>query len=295
MKLKFYIIGLLISIIAFFSCKTQKSASKVADSANSMLYKIEGKGIKPSYLFGTIHLIPQKDFELKEKVEEAFDDSEVLVLELDMDDPKMMREMMKLSLLPDSLSLDKLFSEEDYKTIDQELGKMGMNMKLFNKSKPLMIQQILMMQMLGEQLASFEQTFVTMAGKSNKEILGLEDVAFQMSVFDKIPYEEQVADIVTMVDKKEESLAFYEKMVEVYKTENANALYDLFDSDLYPMEPEEMDVMLHDRNKNWIPKIEEFAKKDKVFFGVGAGHLGGSEGVVNLLRKAGFTVTPVLD
>lgn len=295
MKLKSLLTTLFLCIFFFYSCKTQKSATKVADNAKSLLYKIEGKGIQPSYLYGTIHVLPQKDFNLKQKVANAIENTDLIVLELDMDDPSMMMDMMKYAMLPDSLSLDKIFSEEDLKKVDAELQQMGMNFQMLNKSKPLLIQQMLMMKMLGEQPASYEQTFIQMAAKSKKEILGLEDVAFQMSIFDKIPYADQAEDIMLMIDEPEKSMEMFEQMVEVYKTEDINALYELFADETYAMSTEELDIMIHERNKDWIPKIGEFAKKEKVFIGVGAGHLGGSQGVVNLLRKAGYSVTPVLD
>ena len=66
---------------------------------NSLLYKVEGDNIKTSYVFGTMHMMPKKDFLLEEKVKNAFTTSDLVVMELDMDDPGMQTEMMKYAML----------------------------------------------------------------------------------------------------------------------------------------------------------------------------------------------------
>ena len=53
------------------------------------------------------------------------------------------------------------------------------------------------------------------------------------------------------------------------------------------------ELLLVRRNENWIPVMERIMREGSAFFAVGAGHLGGPKGVVNLLRQAGYTVEPV--
>ena len=79
----------------------------------SLLWKIEGDNIQTSYLYGTIHLIPQGAFEINEKITGAFNSAEQIVLEIDMDDPAMQMKMMQNALMKDETTLDQLFSEED--------------------------------------------------------------------------------------------------------------------------------------------------------------------------------------
>ncbi|MEM8528993.1 MAG: TraB/GumN family protein [Bacteroidota bacterium] len=262
---------------------------------NSLLYKIEGKNIETSYLYGTIHILPQKDFVLSDRVKSAFEESELIVLELDMDDPNLQMDMMKGAMMTDGSTLDKLFSEEDYKQLDEALkAAMGMGVAPFNKMKPMLIASMLMTKYVGAQPASFEGTFIKMATEGEKEILGLETVAEQLAVFDAIPYQKQADDIAEMLDDEDAAKAVFEKMLKHYKAEEVDALYEIFE-EYYEENEAEMDVMLHDRNKNWIPKIGEYAADKSVFFGVGAGHLGGEEGVIELLRAAGYTVTAIVE
>lgn len=294
LKFRNFVFSLLLFAVAFYGCKTQKLATNGNAKTNSLLYKITGNDIEPSFLFGTIHVLPKANFELKGKVVNAFNNAEQIVLELDMDNPNMMAEMMQLSMLPDSLSIDKILNEADYNTINTELQKIGMSLQLLNKVKPLIIQQMIMMQFLGDEPASFENTFVAMAKANEQEVLGLETLAYQMGIFETVSYEDQLADIIEMINEGEKSGDMFTNMLDVYLSEDIEALYQMFGG-LYEMEDELIDVMLHNRNKEWISKITELAKQKETFFGVGAGHLGGKQGVVNLLKEAGYTVTPVVD
>lgn len=300
---QFYPISLFASLVFALLCSSSCSTSKVGVQQgssvaqtqledNSLLYKVEGQGIQPSYLFGTIHVLPQKDFVLKEKVKTAFNASELIVLELDMDDPGMQVEMMQNALMSNGQTLDKLFDAEHYKKLDDALKEtLGMGVAPFNSMKPFVVSSMLLMRYLGEQPASFEGSFIQMAQAGNKEILGLETVADQMQVFDDIPYEEQVDDIEEMLDNPTDASEGFALMVDTYKKEDIGALYEMMADQ---MESElQMELLLHKRNRDWIPKITEFAKTQSTFFGVGAGHLGGEQGVVTLLRKAGYQVTPI--
>lgn len=261
----------------------------------SLLYKIEGQGIQPSYLFGTIHVLPNKDFVMEDKVKEAFNETELLVLELDMDDPNMQAEMMSLAMMEGDNSIDKMLNESDYQKLDAALKSVaGVGLAPFNRMKPFLVASMLLSKYTGEQPASFEGTFVQMAMASKKEVLGLETPEEQLSIFDKISYQKQLDDIIEMLDDEEATKKLFEDMIQVYKSEDTEKMYSLF-TEYYDSEDEEIDLMLHDRNKNWIPKIGKIGKENSTFFGVGAGHLGGEEGVVNLLKEAGYTVTPIED
>jgi len=261
-------------------------------SANTLLWKIEGNGIKTSYLFGTIHMLPQKDFELKEKVKKAFNASEQIVMELDMDDPGLQMEMMQQMNMKEGHTLKALMKEEDYKKLDGILTKsMGAGVQMFNTMKPFVISSMLIQNFIEGQMASFEQTFVAMAKEKNKEVLGLETATEQLSIFDRIPYKDQVEDLSEMLNEEEKMKAIFADMIKWYKEEDYNRLYE-YTKD-YMDDAHELELMLGARNRSWIPKIGKLAKEKTTFFGVGAAHLGGEIGVLALLKDAGYQVTPV--
>ena len=270
---------------------TQVTAAQ--DTPNTLLWKVEGEGINTSYVFGTLHLLPQSDFLLKKKVENAFMETDLLVLELDMDDPGIQAETMKHASMKDGQTLDKLFTPEEYSAIDSELkGSVGVGLQMFNTFKPFVISAFFVATMVGEQPASFEGALVSMAQAQGNDVEGLETVAQQMAVFDKFPYEDQADDIVEMVNDMEGTKKLYKDLVTLYNDENLDGLAEMMDE--YFDGENEREILLEERNRNWIPLMEDKAKAQATFFGVGAGHLGGDEGVIELLRNAGYTVTPVM-
>lgn len=286
MKVTHFFAALLLLLTACFNLNAQE--------AQTLLWKIEGNGIQPSYLYGTIHVLPQKDFELKEKVKTAFEDSELLVLELDFDDPGLQAEMMQHVGMKGGQTLDKLLDEETYQELDAYFKQtMGAGMQAFNNWKPFMLSTLLIGKYIEGQPASFEGTLTQMAMAGSKEILGLETVAEQLAIFDEIPYEDQVDDLEMMLDEDEKVTKLFEEMIRPYKNENFESLYNTT-REYYNNDTKMLDLLLHKRNRNWISKIGELAKEKPTFFGVGAAHLGGEEGVIQLLKKAGYTLTPVL-
>src|SRR5574343_117414 len=83
------------------------------------------------------------------------------------------------------------------------------------------------------------------------------------------------------------------KPLEIYKDKDIEGMLKAMDESENKISSENQDLLLNNRNKNWIPIISETASKIPTFFGVGAGHLAGEEGVIKLLRKEGFIVEPV--
>lgn len=281
------ILAVCICMIAF--------ANGNAQEKNSLLWKVEGENIKTSYVFGTFHMMPKEDFYLKQKVKDAVKSSETIVLELDMDDPNMQSEMMKLSMLAEGNSLKNHMDETEYETLDTYFKeKMGVGMDKLNTLKPLVLSTMIMMNYIGEGFASYEASLLELAAAQEKEVKGLETIAFQMGIFDEQSYEDQVDDIIKLLVEDTFMKNMFTEMIEQYKTEDIEKLYssmdDYFDGDIALM-----NRMLQERNVNWIPKMVELSKNESVFYGVGAGHLGGEKGVVNLLKKEGYTVTPILE
>ncbi|EDM45450.1 hypothetical protein SCB49_06572 [unidentified eubacterium SCB49] len=270
------------------------TVSSVAQE-NSLLYKVEGNGIKTSYVFGTFHMLPKADFILKDKVKNAFDASDLVVMELDMDDPNMQTEMMGVSMIETEDSLQNHMTAEEYKILDDYFtAKIGVGMANFNKMKPFVVSSMVMMAHLGKDMASYEATLVAMAKEGSKDLKGLETVAFQMSMFDGQSYEDQIDDVIKMLTNDGGIGGYFDKMLAVYKTEDVEGLYNSMD-EFFEHDKAMQEKLLDERNQNWIPKIGEYSKEQKVFYAVGAGHLGGKQGVVKLLKKAGYTVTPVTE
>lgn len=258
---------------------------------NSLLWEISGNGIKKSYVYGTFHLLPQEDFELKKKVTKAFDVTEQVVMELDMDDPGMQMAMMQHMQMVDGTTLDQLISEEDMMILDEQLkATANLTAVQVNTFKPFMVETLLLPSFIEGTPASYEMSFLQRALDGGQEIKGLEEVADQTALFDEIPYQDQADDLVDVLKNRTDMQDMFSKMIDLYKEENINQLY--LESKAYFSE-NELQLLLHQRNADWIPSMAKLAKDKPTFFAVGAGHLGGNEGVINLLRKEGYKVKAV--
>ncbi len=283
------------NICKAFVALVLSTCSLIAQEESSLLWKVEGNGIQPSYVFGTFHLIPQDDFVFKDKVEKAIKDTEVTVLELDMDDSQTMSGMQSLVMLEDDQKLSAYMDDKEFELLDTYLKEhVGVGMAAFNSSKPLAVTSMITIAMMGKQTVSYESEIIKRTKADQKEILGLETPAFQIGVFETQPYEKQIDQIVEYVSDTEKTRTLFGDMITQYKSENIQGLYDIM-SESFEEDPEFKKALLDNRNINWIGQIGEISKNQKVFYGVGAGHLGGDQGVIHLLRKAGYKVTPIVD
>ena len=262
---------------------------------NTLLWEISGNGLeKSSYLFGTIHI--SCDATLSDKVVNALDKTSQVVLEIDIDDPMMQMKTMQGMMMKDGKTLNDLVTEEEYQIIDSLFIKnMGMSVEMMKTIKPSMLQSMLLPKLLDCSMQSFEMELVKVAKEQGEEVKGLETIEYQLSIFDEIPYEDQIKELVRSA---KDNLAFdkttIKAMLNVYQKEDINRMLDMMDEDETSIMNEHSDKMLDTRNTNWIPEIGKFAKEKPTFFGVGAAHLAGEKGVINLLREAGYTVTPVM-
>jgi hypothetical protein len=283
MKKLAVLLGLLLTTLSFGQ-----------NGKKSLLYKISGNGLaKESYLFGTIHI--SCDATLPKKVQTALEKTAQLCLELDMDDPNMQTEMMRKMMMKDGVTIESMLSKEDFILVDEFFTKQaGYSLKLMNTIKPFALSAMLYPKMLDCEMQSYENELLKVSKAQNKETIGLETVSEQMAVFDAIPYQSQVDELVKSAksdltkDKKE-----LQDMLALYKTEDVEALLEYTEKSDNTMMSGFMDELLNNRNENWIERIENIAKVTPTFFGVGAAHLGGEKGVIKLLRKKGYKVESV--
>ena len=280
-----------IFIAALALCAFVANAQKLD---NSLLWKISGNGLsKPSYLFGTVHITC--DATLNNNVKTALDATNQLYLELDMDDPNLQAEMMGGVMMKDGVTMTSLLSPEDFKIVDEfvKANSGGMSLSMMNQFKPFVISAMLMPKMLDCAPQSVEQSLIDVAKQQNEETYGLETVLEQFSVFDAIPYKDQMEDLLKSAkDNMASDKAEYAKMMALYNSQDLNKLLELMKESENKTASYD-DLLLVNRNKNWIPKIEQIAKEKPTFFGVGAAHLAGENGVIMLLRKKGYKVEAV--
>ncbi len=266
-----------------------------AQESKSLLWEISGNGLKqPSYLYGTIHAICEKDFILTAATQKAFAQSQQLYLEIDMDDPSLMGEIQKSMFMTDGTTLKKLLSESDYKKVATFFkDSLQTNIDMIPTIKPFALSSLTMSKLLNCPMKSYEAVFTSMATEQQKQILGLESVQEQMGAIDKMGYAKQAqVMLVKMVDEWNKGKEEFKSLINAYKQQDLNALLHIM------LQSSSMDAafqqdMLVTRNLSWIPRIKTFIAEKPSFIAVGAGHLGGKEGVIALLKAQGYTLKPV--
>lgn len=293
---------------AITSCKTTKDglSQKIENQdykplTNALLWKIEGNGItEASYLYGTIHLIDSESYFLPSGTLAAIDNTKKMVFEIDMNEMSDMGNMMSImnqAFMSDGKTLKDLISEEDYKMVDAHFAKIGMPLMMLERMKPMFLTVFASgdMDPSGLQngsMKSYEMEFMDIAKSSSKPMAGLETIEFQMSVFDSIPYLAQAEMLIETIKLGDSGSDQMKEMVEMYKAQNINAMISMITDEDEQMSEYE-DILLSKRNKAWISGMRKMMSEMPTFFAVGAGHLAGDKGVINLLKNEGYTLTPI--
>lgn len=282
-----------IKILTFILCCGFLGTSKAQTATEeTTLWEISGKDLsEPSYLFGTFHLLCPEDLVLTANVKEKFEASKQLYLEIDFSDPNIGAKMMQHMQMRDTTFQD-LYDSVTYRQLSDSLEKNAhLRLEMLNKTKPFALYSLVMIGTLDCQPASWELQLVEMAKTSGIPIGGLETLAEQAAIFDTIPYKTQAEQLKGMILNPDSTRREIKDIIDLYKRQQLTAMNERITSD--PFMEAYLDLMLYNRNANWIAVIEEQAKLKPTFFAFGAGHLAGKKGVINLLRRQGYTVKPI--
>jgi len=267
---------------------------------NTLLWKISGNGLeKPSYLFGTIHMLCADDAGLSKNMKRVISECDEVYFEVDMDNMfEMLGAMGKMKMTGDT-TLKDLLSKEDYKKVKDYFEKNSSMLPFYmlETFKPMLAASLLEQGSLPcENMAMMEQVIMEEAKEYDKKIKGLETMAYQAGVLDSIPYKLQAQQLVEYIDnttkgddKDDKQL---KQMFDAYRSQDLKKLETLMVETEAGMS-RFIDILLYHRNMNWVTKLKGLLPKKSLLIAVGAGHLPGEKGVINLLRKEGFKVTPV--
>ena len=278
-----------------------KSQAPTQDE-NSLLWQITGENLKDtSHLFGTIHMIGKEDFFLSKATKQAIQRAKLVTFEINMEDMTNIGTQLSLlskAFMDNNLTIKDLLSEEDYTIVQNHFKKIGMPLFMLDRIKPMFLTVLADIDMsptamASGEIVSYEMEILEMAKAQEAAIGGLETAEYQMSMFDSIPYEAQAQMLVEGIKSvDEEGDDQFEKMVEMYKNQDIEAMGNILSDEEEGMAEFE-NLLLVQRNKNWIPIMGEMMEKQRTFFAVGAGHLGGKMGVIALLREAGYELVPL--
>ncbi|MEI6765461.1 MAG: TraB/GumN family protein [Bacteroidota bacterium] len=263
----------------------------------SLLWEISGNGLKQkSYLFGTIHIISKKEFFLTDVMKEKFKSCDALATEVNMDIP--LGEQLKMAqsaLLPESHTIEDLIEVSAFEALRSfmidSLGISKSKFKKYIRLKPFFLSAVLSSKMSGKVVA-YEKVFFKMAKRNHMQTLGLETLEYQMSLVNAVPNDQQAKTLISGLGSLSDFRKSEKAMVDAYKDQDIDKLYEFITSQSSTDKSFEQDFITT-RNHNWVPVIKKMISEQSTFIAVGAGHLGGPGGMVQLLLKEGYNVTAV--
>ena len=289
-----------IAVLLFISCKAQPVKIpdlKINADDNTLLWQVTGKDVKgATYIFGTFHLMCKEDIHFSAALQTAVKYVDTVYMEMDMDDPATLLGGMLLMNMKDGKQLADLYSPEEYKRLNEFFkDSIKIPLTLFQKTKPMFLMAMLYPKMMPcAKVSGVEEGLMQLAKLNQKAINGFETMEFQSSVFDSIPYTTQAKELLKSIDSMASSKAYFDTMLTVYKSQRVKEIEALFSKSEFGM-TENQDLLLDNRNKNWVNQLKVLMKNNNLFCAVGAGHLVGKNGLLELLRKEGYVVKPLFN
>jgi len=288
-KLSVIVSLVVIFLIAVF---TQDSLSQ---PKKSFLWKVQSK-TNTVYVLGSIHYLKKEMYPLDEKIEKAFDQSEILVVEADVANIRKedIQKLMENAFYTENDTLQKHLSAETYGLVKKKLEELGASLEVANKYKPWF---------LGLNLVSLEalklgfdpnygvdRYFLEKAAE-RKKILELESLEYQFKLFSALSGKDQESFLLYIVKDIKVLEQELDKLVKAWTTGDEKGIESIMtrsikeDKRLIPI----YEKLVVERNRKMVSKIEEYLKEKETFFViVGAGHLVGNQGIIKLLKGKGF-------
>lgn len=252
------------------------------------------------YLAGSVHLLRDSDYPISPVYDEVYAESEEIVMEIDMGEmmtPQGIARMQQLGTYPEDDSLDQHLEPETLEKLHSYLQthESGRMIALaLPRLKPGMvfmtISSLEAMRLEARPDLGLEMVYYQKAKDDGKPITGLETVEFQMTRFDEMEDEEIESLIVKTLEEVEEMAGIIDRIIASWHEGDIEKMDSILNADLEE-DPKVRELLLTERNHNWIPPIEEAIAGDtNTLFLVGAAHLVGEESVVDLLEKKGYEV-----
>ena len=278
-------LGLLLSVPAF------------AQSQHSLFYEVSGNGLKkPSYLFGTFHLYTSSFVDSQKNMLRKFKATKAVAGEIVADSLNFSPQL--LQAMQSDTPLFDLMSKEAYVELDAWMEELtGSDLSLFNNLSPMAVNAMLLQFVYAKNFPSpkneqpMDVYLQTEARKRKMKVYGLESVqTLVAALFDK-PLKRQAEQLEEFVLEKDSAVHHLRMLQHLYR----NADYDKLVAMMYDAKYTEQEIktMIHDRNAAWLALLPAMMHAEPTFVAVGAMHLAGETGLVEGLRKQGYTVTPL--
>lgn len=279
---------LIVALVSFFE------SNLFSQQTNSLLWKISGNNLsKPSYLYGTMHSRDKRAHEFGDSVLVKLNECDAVALELLTGEMKENPFAMFDVMMMKDTTLDMLLPDEDYQLVKTHVAE---NLEMFgmfvDKMKPIFTSVMLSEGMMRNDKAYTVDDFFERKAKENgKRAIGIETMEEQMSALDQISLREQAQMLVEQIKTKNEDSILFEQLMENYKNQDLQAMMKVYKSEEMPEMFDE--ALVTKRNHTMAHRMDSIIRMQPTFNAVGALHLPGDEGLIELLKKKGYSLTPV--
>lgn len=295
------LVSLTLVISAGCNCQSQDiTPSQTSTQASSKLFiwKVSSDTTH-IYLLGSVHIASRDLYPLDDTIEDAFNSADYLVVEVNTNNltqAAATQLLLDYGTYPEGDGFKQHVSEELYNQLDEQFQQYGIAMAMLDDFKPFVIYN-LMSQYILEDLGykieyGIDFYFMDKAEEKNKVILELESLEFQMDLLSSVPDENIIKAMEYDIDNPETS-TYLENLFNAW-TNGDTASMETIAFESLAEEPEMAqyyEIMYDQRNFNMVQKIVDYLAGDEVYFiVVGAGHLVGENGLVNLLDNLGYEV-----
>lgn len=283
-------------LIAFLGFSISLSA-QTKKATNSLLWEISGNGLKkPSYLFGTHHLIGAKFADTMKVLQEKFRSTDAVVGEIVMDSTTQTK--MAPFLVMKNNTLDSLLTKSEYKEVEDyfKSKQPGFELKQLNNFKPAMVAIMMMLfespDMLKDIGEGMDDSFQKYAKKTGKSLYGLETAEYQGALLFDSDLQKQKKALLKSIREVDKSKQKMEELKTYYINQDIDKLTELFKNQDEESK-EFMTELLKNRNNRWLAQLPALMENQSLFIAVGAGHLVGAEGLIKGLQLKGYILKPV--
>jgi uncharacterized protein len=272
--------------LSFLGCLTAHAGSPV--------WAIHGDH-NTVYLAGSVHLLKANDAALPPGFNRAYADSRTLVMELDLgklDPTEAASWMMEHGTLGEGNTLQKTIGDERYRRVSTEAARLGLPMEVANQFAPwvlgLQLLELQYAQLGFDSQSGVEEQLEHRAQADGKPTAGLETLPQQLGLFESLSAAEQAKFLDLVVTEMRDVGKDTQDVIAAWRVGDANKLAALL-GDEYKSFPILYRALVTERNKRWVPQIEKLLRdKDNYFVVVGALHLVGDGGLLDLMRRDGF-------
>jgi len=265
-----------------------------------LLWKVEKPGLKPSHVFGTMHISDVEVTTLAVPVEQAFSQARVLLTELKMDYATIAA-VMRNMYFSDERTLVAILGQKLFNQVAARLAELGISRQAATKMRPWAVMSVLGVAQLsdggGAAGTGLDAQLYTNAMRQGKQVEALETADEQLTVFENLPIQAKVDMVRSVVEDTQRTLAEFKKIREAYLARDLKRLLEMAEEEASGEYGQFMQAFnregVVERNRRMTSRMLKHIDGGAAFIAVGALHLPGEQGILRRLEQRGYRITPV--